>query len=92
MLPVLLILAAVTIASNPLVADLRTPDFFGIHLATGRMFPLVIPGLEAFTIAVNLAIAAAVLMFASAIFTSLTFRISTLKSRENLGGRSAGCW
>jgi Patatin-like phospholipase len=84
-LPALLILAALTIASNPLIDDLRTPDFFGIHLATGRIFPLVIPGLEAFTIAVNLAIVAAVLMFASAIFTSLTFRTSTLRSRENLG-------
>ena len=84
-LPALLILAAVTIASNPLIDDLRAPDFFGIHLATGRVFPLVVPGLEAFSIAVNLAIVAAVLMFASAIFTSLTFRTSTLRSRENLG-------
>ena len=84
-LPVLLILAAVTIASNPLVADLTRPDISGKHCRLA-VAALVIPGMEPFTLTLNLAVLGAVLMFGSAIFTSLTFGVSTLKSREVLSG------
>ena len=64
-LPVLLLLAVFTIASNPLVSN---PDLY-------RPFPQTL----------NLIVVTAVLMFGSAIYTSLTFRTGSLRSRENLG-------
>jgi len=64
-LPVLLLLAVVTIASNPIVNDSVA--------------------YKPFTQTMNLALVAAMLMFGSAIYTSLTFRTGTLRSRENLG-------
>jgi hypothetical protein len=84
-LPALLIFAVITVASNPLVADLVVPDVFGISIATGPIRPIVVKGLEPFTLTLNLAILAALLMFGSAIFTSLTFRKSTLRAREMVG-------
>jgi hypothetical protein len=83
-LPALLILAVVTIWSNPLVQDLAQSDVFGTRINGAPLALLTIPGMEPFALTLNLALLAAVLMFGSAIFTSLTFRISTLRSRERL--------
>lgn len=84
-LPVLLIGAVITVALYPTVGDLIRPDFLGINSATGFIHPLIIKGLEQFTLTLNLALLVAVLMFGSAIVTSLTFRNSTLRAREFLG-------
>jgi hypothetical protein len=81
-LPALLLLAFGTAVSNPTETALGKPDVFGIPL---ERFPLItIKGFEAFTLTTNIALLAAVLMFLSAITTSLTFQTSRLKAREKL--------
>jgi patatin-like phospholipase len=82
-LPVLLILAVVTVASNPIVDDLAAPDVFGVSIS--KMYLVKISGLEAFTLTLNVAVLTAALMFASALYTSLTFRRGSLATREALG-------
>jgi hypothetical protein len=82
-LPVLLILAVVTVFSNPTVADLAIPDVFGFGL--DKLYLMTITGLEPFTLTLNFAILAALLMFASALYTSVTFRTGSLQTRERLG-------
>ena len=81
-LPFLLFLAVLTVACNPRSIDLGNPDIFGFSL---DHLPLVtVSGMEAFTLTVNVLIAVSVLMFASAITTSLTFQTSQLAARERL--------
>jgi hypothetical protein len=82
-LPVLLILAAITVFSNPTVADLAVPDVLGVSL--DKIYLVTITGLESFTLTLNLAILTAALMFASALYTSLTFLKGSLGTRERLG-------
>lgn len=81
-LPGLLFLAVLTVACNPRSIDLGQPDIFGFPLDG---LPLVtVSGMEAFTLTVNVLIAVSILMFASAITTSLTFQTSQLAARERL--------
>ena len=82
-LPVLLILAVITVFSNPTVADLAVPDVLGFSL--DNVYLVTITGLESFTLTLNLAILTAALMFASALYTSLTFLKGSLGTREGLG-------
>ncbi|MGX7873875.1 patatin-like phospholipase family protein [Mesorhizobium sp. ORM6] len=81
-LPALLLLAVLTIAINPTVADLVRPGIFGISAAK---LPVLGETMRYFAHTVVLAALAALLMFGSALYTSLTFRTGTLKSREILG-------
>jgi hypothetical protein len=73
----------VTVYSNPTIADLDIPDVFGFSVA--NIYLVTIKGLEPFTLTLNLAILAAVLMFASALYTSLTFLKGSLGTRERVG-------
>ncbi|MGO4440408.1 patatin-like phospholipase family protein [Rhizobium sp. RAF56] len=81
-LPALLLLVVISLLFNPRVSDLDTADVLGIPLSGVPM--VTIDGLGAFTLTINLAILGAVLMFASAIATSLTFQKSKLITRERL--------
>jgi len=83
MLPILLFLALFTLICNPTETALKEADFIGFSLTK---LPLVkIPGLEAFTLTINLAILTAAFMFASAIVTAFTYDKSKLATRERLG-------
>ncbi|WP_027030174.1 patatin-like phospholipase family protein [Mesorhizobium loti] len=81
-LPALLLLAAITVAVNPTVTELETPDLLGY--AVDKMHMLN-DSLKYFTLTVVLGALAALLMFGSAIYTSLTYHTGTLRSREILG-------
>lgn len=81
-LPALLLFAVLTIAINPTVADLTTPGMFGISAAK---LPMLGATMKYFSHTVVLAALAALLMFGSALYSSLTFHTGTLKSREILG-------
>ncbi|TPK88871.1 hypothetical protein FJ934_25685 [Mesorhizobium sp. B2-4-12] len=81
-LPALLLLAVLTIAINPTVADLVRPGIFGISVSK---LPMLGATMKYFAHTVVLAALAALLMFGSALYTSLTFRTGSLRSREILG-------
>jgi len=81
-LPALLLLAVLTIAINPTVADLVRPGIFGI---SASKLPMLGGTMKYFAHTVVLGALAALLMFGSALYTSLTFHTGTLKSREILG-------
>lgn len=81
-LPALLLLAALTILINPTVSDLMTPGIFGFSASKLSMLGGT---MKHFAYTMVLAALAALLMFGSALYTSLAFRRDTLKSREVLG-------
>ncbi|MGO8038973.1 patatin-like phospholipase family protein [Rhizobium leguminosarum] len=83
-LPLVLLLAVFTAACQPTVESLTKPDFFGIPLEN-LPFPIAnFSALKGFTLTTNLIFLAAVLIFASALFTSITFRTGTLTGRSRL--------
>ena len=79
-LPVLLLLAVITILSNSQVEDLQIGDFFGVPLSALGI--PVFPGLTGFQLTVDLLLATAVLLLFSAIVTSLTYYRGTLAGRR----------
>jgi hypothetical protein len=82
-LPALLLLASITLLAHPAVTDLRTAQIFGVHVERSPL--VVIPGYEVFTLGINLLAVFAVFLFGSAIYTSLTFKVGTLRIREVVG-------
>ncbi|TPK63575.1 hypothetical protein FJ546_12620 [Mesorhizobium sp. B2-4-19] len=81
-LPVLLLLAAITVAINPTITELEQPDLLGYPV---EQMDLLNDSLKFFMLTVVLGSVAALLMFGSAIYTSLTYHRGTLRSREVLG-------
>jgi hypothetical protein len=89
-LPVLLLLAVITVGCNPRSTDLGQPDIVGFPLS-GSTLPLItVKGLEAFTLTINVTIVVLALMFVSAIATSVTFQTSRLMTRERLAWMLGG--
>ncbi|MFK0164482.1 patatin-like phospholipase family protein [Rhizobium sp. NPDC090279] len=82
-LPALLFLAVFTIACNPYSSDLGQSAILNAPIIS--WLPVIkIDGLEDFSLTINVTAAALILMFASAIATSLTFQTSQLIIRERL--------
>ena len=84
-LPVLLLAAAITLFSDPTVSALSTPSILGFDLSLLPIKPIEIEALQSFTLSLNLLFVFAFVLFASAIYSSLTFRTGTLRDREILG-------
>lgn len=82
-LPALLFLAVFTVAWNPHSADLGRTDILNAPIID-RLPIIKIGGLENFPLTINVTAVALILMFASAIATSLTFQTSQLITRERL--------
>ncbi len=77
--PWLLLLAAMTLIWNPTVGSLTQADVFGWPVDS--VYLIRIPGFEQFTLTLNIAIFAGIVMFASAFI----FRKGGLTFRERLG-------
>jgi hypothetical protein len=84
-LPILLLLATITLLFRPTVKDLSVASVFGFEVTKLPVPLLVIPGAETFTLGLNLLLVVAIVLFGSAIYTSVTFRSGTLHSRQILG-------
>jgi hypothetical protein len=82
-MPFLLLLAVITILSNPNKQALGDPDVLGFPIQ--NLPHISITGFEAFSVTINVAVLILVLMFGSAIVMSLADRTGTLVTRERLG-------
>ncbi|GAC1338432.1 MAG: hypothetical protein NVSMB26_25980 [Beijerinckiaceae bacterium] len=88
-LPVLLLLAVITIFSNGHVHDLEQGDFLGVPLASLGI--PVVSGLKAFQLTVDLLVVLSVGLLLSAIVTSFTYNSGTLAGRARLVKTLVGC-
>ncbi|NKM06060.1 hypothetical protein GFM29_19950 [Rhizobium leguminosarum bv. viciae] len=84
-MPLILLLAVLTVACSPTIASLAQPDFFGFPLEQ-LPFPIAnVAAFKGFTLTTNLVLLATAITFVSALITSKTFRTSTLDTRMRLG-------
>lgn len=79
-LPFLLLLAALTVFSNPTIASLDDPDVIGFSVSGASWLPHI-PGLAGFTLTASVALMAAIVLVISA----FVFDISSLRRREQFG-------
>jgi hypothetical protein len=84
-MPALLFLASITLLAKPTISELQSPSIFGFDISRLSFEMITFGGLAHFALSLNLLLAIALFLYASAIYTSLTFRTGTLKGRELLG-------